>query len=1381
MTIQVKKISTYIILLFLFTTTRVNATQLSGTYTINPSASVTTTNFHNFYSAIAFMTGGTRNDSGTNNTSPFGVSTPVIFIVAAGIYSEQVILTTSIVGTSPTNTVTFDGVNSNSRIITYSSTPTINVNNNPYLIFKNFTVNNTFTSSGACGIQIVGSSNSCRISSCNINISAYGFNCNGIALGGNRIDSTLIDSNIISGGLQGIYASQSSTDYQNKIIYNQIINYSGWGIRMNTQTGINIINNTLRSNSASSSSGISCNISNIGGNSIIITGNKIYNFAGTGLAVTGNNTSSNKGMITNNMIGGGIKNTNAYGINLSGNYWSIANNSFNYDSVSSGNSYCPINIQSASSGISIINNICSVKKNNNLALPLYIANATSIDTMDYNVFYRADTSDHLLIYLGAYYNSWNFKGAAGFNQHSQYINPGFVNDTNLHMSIPCLTGTILPYITTDIDGNTRNYPPNIGANEVQRFSNDMSPTIIVSPTYPIAVGSQNLRVRVINYGTNTVYSFNLSYKLNGNTPVTQAWSGMLNPCDTLSLTFTGSQQITIPSGTNILKVYSSNPNYTTDGNLLNDTITSIFVTAMGGNYVIGAAPSNYTTFGTAIADLNTYGVGSAVRFLVKTGTYNENLIVATPTGASATNTISFSSISNNADSVIVNANGVYTLNLSGSYFSFNKITFNQVSSTTAGAITFTGTPSFDTIYGCKLIAPNTSTTASKVVYGNGVTLNNIMLRKNTIQGGYANLNIVSSSSAYSTNCIIDSNILQNTNNTTFIEYFTNLKFRNNTVNVNTNTNYFTIEYANAGYEFTGNQINVSSGFIANMYLSYYCAGTSTNRIKINNNIFTSASTGSINLFAPYYYSGFVDFYNNSMALGNGFLQIGYNSNDLRCCNNSISSNNATYSFYQNESSNTNVDVKNNVISNTNGGVALYWNNTPSGTIFDYNNLYTTGSNLVSVSSGATIYSNLSAWRSAYGLDKNSLSYRPAFINSANNLAPNTTDSACWSMNGRGMPATFITTDINGNARSSQILNGATDIGAYEFTPSVNPPLAVASPYTPAASTTQYFSFGSDTIAQIVWGTSVPSSITAQMYSGTNAPQVGSNSFYQTNAYWNITAPAGTYSYNLKLNYHKNGLQNIPSETNMVIAQKSTGINWGIASSTHTIDTINNIMSANGLTHFSYFAGTDATFPLPVQLVSFEVKPIGNEQNAIGKWQVMCTWQTASEVNNDYFEVERSSMVNSQWSIIGKVKGNGTTNSVSNYLFTDVLLLDFARSDKANNKQQTSSNLYYRIRQTDFDGNSTLSDVRVININQSTNQPINIYPNPARDELHIETTGNEKIVVQLFDLTGKNVVENFIFTNSTIINTSSLYQGIYFIRITDADGAVVKIQKVAVVR
>ena len=231
-----------------------------------------------------------------------------------------------------------------------------------------------------------------------------------------------------------------------------------------------------------------------------------------------------------------------------------------------------------------------------------------------------------------------------------------------------------------------------------------------------------------------------------------------------------------------------------------------------------------------------------------------------------------------------------------------------------------------------------------------------------------------------------------------------------------------------------------------------------------------------------------------------------------------------------------------------------------------------------------------------------------------------------------------------------------------------------------------------------------------------------------------------------------------------------------ASTTYTFKLYEYNGNAIGLAYLVAGAPVISNSTLPVSLTSFTAQ----KQNE----DVLLKWQTASELNNDYFEIQRS--VQSAkcsvycWEAIGKVKGNGTTNSVHSYQFTDNVMLSGVEA----------SNLYYRLNQFDFDGKSSLSEVRVVNFDQSKNTEWNIYPNPATNELHIFQSAmsnlptgqaGEQLAVSLFDITGKKVMENILFTNTTTINTSSLVEGMYFVRITDSNGAVVKVQKVGVVR
>ncbi len=79
------------------------------------------------------------------------------------------------------------------------------------------------------------------------------------------------------------------------------------------------------------------------------------------------------------------------------------------------------------------------------------------------------------------------------------------------------------------------------------------------------------------------------------------------------------------------------------------------------------------------------------------------------------------------------------------------------------------------------------------------------------------------------------------------------------------------------------------------------------------------------------------------------------------------------------------------------------------------------------------------------------------------------------------------------------------------------------------------------------------------------------------------------------------------------------------------------------------------------------------------------------------------------------------------------------------------------------------------------EAITIYPNPATSILNIQTSSNQKITAQLFDLTGKAVTSNISFTNNITINLQELSQGLYFVYIKDAAGSLIKTQKVSVIK
>jgi hypothetical protein len=142
--------------------------------------------------------------------------------------------------------------------------------------------------------------------------------------------------------------------------------------------------------------------------------------------------------------------------------------------------------------------------------------------------------------------------------------------------------------------------------------------------------------------------------------------------------------------------------------------------------------------------------------------------------------------------------------------------------------------------------------------------------------------------------------------------------------------------------------------------------------------------------------------------------------------------------------------------------------------------------------------------------------------------------------------------------------------------------------------------------------------------------------------------------------------------------------------------------------------------LPVDLTRFEGQ--GKDQ------QVELSWTTASELNNDFFEVQRSSD-GRIFEPIGKVDGNGTRSTPLDYAFTD-------RAPKAGVN-------YYRLRQVDFDGAFEYSNVIAVEVKDKGGE-IGLFPNPASEMVEVRlplSWSDGQAEVRIRDVAGR-VVRHF---------------------------------------
>ena len=195
------------------------------------------------------------------------------------------------------------------------------------------------------------------------------------------------------------------------------------------------------------------------------------------------------------------------------------------------------------------------------------------------------------------------------------------------------------------------------------------------------------------------------------------------------------------------------------------------------------------------------------------------------------------------------------------------------------------------------------------------------------------------------------------------------------------------------------------------------------------------------------------------------------------------------------------------------------------------------------------------------------------------------------------------------------------------------------------------------------------------------------------------------------------------------------LSWGLLGDCDLTSTPSNTRRNNinpgpsAATSFNHFYATVQTGTiLPIELLFFNAQTEG--QN------VKCKWETSSETNNEYFEVERS-FNGKEFFPIGKVSGFGLGTSTESRTYS---LID---DDVCNDIR------YYRLKQVDIDGNYSYSDVVAIDCS-SDKKRINIYPNPAESKIFCTfyENKNSSLTFQWRDILGKVIKEEITSPKGT---------------------------------
>ncbi|MBK8886659.1 MAG: T9SS type A sorting domain-containing protein [Saprospiraceae bacterium] len=142
-----------------------------------------------------------------------------------------------------------------------------------------------------------------------------------------------------------------------------------------------------------------------------------------------------------------------------------------------------------------------------------------------------------------------------------------------------------------------------------------------------------------------------------------------------------------------------------------------------------------------------------------------------------------------------------------------------------------------------------------------------------------------------------------------------------------------------------------------------------------------------------------------------------------------------------------------------------------------------------------------------------------------------------------------------------------------------------------------------------------------------------------------------------------------------------------------------------------------------------------------------SFSTASETNNDYFTIERSGDGRS-FESIGEIKGAGNSNQELSYEFVD--------------ESPLAGINYYRIKQTDFDGAYSYTEIRSVR-----HQTKNVIVSPNRTDGKLNVTSElDNYDVVIYNTGGQEVQRHMALSGDQSLSIETLQAGVYFVKVMD---------------
>jgi parallel beta-helix repeat protein len=579
---------------------------------------------------------------------------------------------------------------------------------------------------------------------------------------------------------------------------------------------------------------------------------------------------------------------------------------------------------------------------------------TSAQTFDSLTVYVDQTTTRTLV--GATLQSWN--GSSWVTHMTYSINPAtdiITSGSNYYYNVslptPVTTSRFRFYNLSTAGSQASN--PSIREVEIRQnivYALDAAVKSIDAPITPVTPGNNDVYATIMNIGTTTLTSCMIGWSIDNVAQTPIQWSGSMAQYANSGSLKLGTYNFTF--GNPQIKVWTYNPNNSTDDNTLNDEMTKTVTVCIpsSGTYTINSSGTgDFTTFNDALASITACGINGPVVFEVAPGTYNEQVTIPPILGANATNTITFRGVSR-TNTVLTwgNPSGTtadrHTVILNGAdYIRFENMTINSTHTSYATCVLFTGGADYNKILNCNLNVDSTGSANSYLIvincsgstssYSTGDNSMENIVKGCVLKGGY--WNVYWRGNSYSTrvhNQFIE-NIYTHAIYYGHYQYYCmgNVLKNNRIINMRQypNSTYFYGYgiYASYGAADTidGNQIQPGRYGIYLYRSNYYTPTTSS--IVVNNMIHEFKDVNYYMTGIYCYYCDNTDIYSNTVWIANPkYTSYSYSYSALTC-------------YYPYD-----VDIKNNIFISDGKALlmTLYVSSTTYHVECDYNLYYWNG-------------------------------------------------------------------------------------------------------------------------------------------------------------------------------------------------------------------------------------------------------------------------------------------------------------------------------------------------------------------------------------------------------------------------------------------------------